>query len=239
MSPTHDRRAIDRGASQGTSPVDAFLSEAGHPAPLRAGTGRGRLVFALDATMSRQPTWDAAIALQGRMFETTAALGGLDVQLVYFRGLRECKASAFVSGGAGLNRLMTRIHVEGGNTQIGRILTHARDEARRNRIGALVYVGDAVEERIDPLCARAGELALLGVKAFMFHEGRDAAAERAFREIARLTGGAYAAFDASAPGKLGALLSAAAAYAAGGTLALEAEAKTDPAAAKLLLAQMR
>ncbi len=240
MNPTDDQRAIDRRASPGSADVDAFLKQAGSPARAAPPSGRGRLIFALDATMSRQPTWDAAIALQGRMFDATAKLGGLDVQLVYFRGLHECKASSFVSGGAGLSRLMTRIHVEGGNTQIGRVLTHARDEAKRARTGALIYVGDAVEERIDPLCAKAGELALLGLKAFMFHEGRDPATERAFREIARLTGGAYAAFDSSAPGKLGALLSAAAAYAAGGSLALEAEAKAgDPEAARLLLSQMR
>ena len=104
----------------------------------------------------------------------------------------------------------------------------------------LVFVGDAVEERIDPLCAKAGELALLGLKCFMFHEGNDRAAERCFKEIARLTGGAYAAFDASAPDRLGRLLAAAAAYAAGGALALEAHGKaSDTDAAKLLLSQIR
>ncbi len=239
MPPFDDRRAINRSAPS-ASPVDAFLDQSRRaPAPRPSG-GRGRLIFALDATMSRQPTWDAAIALQGRMFDTTAGLGGLDVQLVYFRGFRECKASSFVSGGAGLDRLMSRIHVEGGNTQIGRVLSHARDEARVARVGALVYVGDAVEERVDPLCAKAGELALLGLKCFMFHEGQDKGAERAFREIARLTGGAYAAFDASAPGKLGSLLAAAAAYAAGGTLALEGQnTAADRDAARLLLSQIR
>ena len=237
--PTDNRRAIPRSAGSGASAVDRFVDEARTVAEPRP-AGRGRLIFALDATMSRQPTWDAAVALQGRMFETAAKLGGLDVQLVYFRGLRECKASSFVSGGAGLDRLMSRIRVEGGNTQIGRVHTPARDEARRARIGALVYVGDACEERVDPLCATAGELALLGVKAFMFHEGREAAAERLFREVARLTGGAYAAFDASAPARLGALLSAAAAYAAGGTSALLAQAKAGRSeAATLLLSQMR
>lgn len=234
MPPFDASRAINRSAPSG-SPIDA----ARESSPRRA-SGRGRLIFALDATMSRQPTWDAAIALQGRMFEVTARLGGLDVQLVYFRGLRECKASSFVSGGSGLDRLMSRIRVEGGNTQIGRVLSHARDEARKARTGALVYVGDAVEEQIDPLCATAGELALLGLKCFMFHEGRDRGAERAFREIARLTGGAYAAFDASAPEKLGSLLAAAAAYAAGGTLALEGQGSAgDREAARLLLSQIR
>ncbi len=240
MPPTDDRRAINRSPSSDSAAVDAFLDRS-RTAPVRQGLDcRGRLIFALDATMSRQPTWDAAIALQGRMFDTTAKLGGLDVQLVYFRGLHECKASAFVSGGAGLDRLMSRIRVEGGNTQIGRVITHARDEARKARIGALVYVGDAVEERVDPLCAKAGELALLGLKCFMFHEGRDRGTERCFREIARLTGGAYAAFDASAPGVLGDLMAAAAAYAAGGAPALEAQGRAGhPDAAKLLLSQIR
>ena len=240
MPPSDDRRAINRPAPSGSSPVDAFIDRSRAVPSPRAAGGRGRLIFALDATMSRQPTWDAAIALQSRMFDTAAKLGGLDVQLVYFRGLRECKASSFVSGGEGLDKLMSRIRVEGGNTQIGRVLTHARDEARHARTGALIFVGDCVEERVDPLCATAGDLALLGMKCFMFHEGRDRAAERCFREIARLTGGAYAAFNASAPGVLGGLLAAAAAYAAGGAQGLEAQIRSaDPAAAKLLLSQIR
>ena len=71
-------------------------------------------------------------------------------------------------------------------------------------------------------------------------QGQDRGAERAFREIARLTGGAYAAFDSSAPGKLGSLLAAAAAYAAGGTLALEGQnTAADRDAARLLLSQIR
>ena len=63
--------------------------------------------------------------------------------------------------------------------------------------------------------------------------------ERTFRQIALLTGGAYATFDASAPQRLAALLSAVAAYASGGRLALEAEARAQGEAAHLLLAQMR
>ncbi len=238
MSPSDQPRVPKRSAPADPTKLDAFVAAAGDVVAGRA--SRGRLIFALDATMSRQPTWDLAVALQSRMFDAAARHGGLDVQLVYFRGLSECRASPFTSGGAGLARLMSGIKVQGGNTQIGRVLKHARDEAARTRMGALVFVGDAMEERIDPLCAMAGELALLGVKAFMFHEGRDTAAARAFGEIARLTGGAYAAFDADAPALLGALLSAAAAYAAGGSAALEAQAAGgDRFAARLLLSQMR
>ncbi len=219
------------------SAVDAFLEKA-TVAKLGA-NGRGRLIFALDATMSRQPTWDLAQSLQGRMFQTAAALGGLDVQLVYFRGFAECRASRFMTDGEGLAALMAKIDVRGGQTQIRKVLEHARDETRRAAVGAFIYVGDAMEEPIDGLCALAGELGLLGVKAFMFHEGADPTAGQAFREIARLTGGAYAAFDQSAPARLASLLSAAAAYAAGGRAALEKQAREGGEAARLLLSQMR
>ena len=222
---------------EGASAVDAFV-EAAKRAPAPALSGRGRLIFALDATMSRQPTWDMAQALQGRMFEAAARLGGLEVQLAYFRGFDECRVTNFVSRGAGLAELMSRISVQGGATQLRRVLAHARDEARRARVGALVFVGDAMEERIDPLLATAAELALVGVKAFMFQEGEDPAARRAFKEISRLTGGAYEAFNAGAAARLAALLNAAAVYAAGGRTALAAHAGGD-GAARALLEQIR
>ena len=221
-----------------TADVAAFLKAAAETPPVRA-SGRGRMIFALDATMSRQPTWDMAQGLTGRMFAATSALGGLDVQLVYFRGLDECRASRFVADGHGLSALMSKISVRGGHTQIGRVLDHVRGETKRAQVGALIYIGDAMEERIDDLCTVAGELGLLGVKAFMFHEGHESGTEHAFREIARLTSGAYAAFDHSAADKLAALLAAAAAFAAGGRMALERQAREGGEAARLLLTQMR
>ena len=189
--------------------------------PLTA-TGRGRLVFAMDATMSRQPTWDMALALQADMFHAVKAVGGLDVQLVYFRGAGECRASRWVSDPDALAALMTRVNCAGGYTQIRKVLRHARTEAAKKPVNALVYVGDCMEEDIDDLCGRAGELALLGVPVFLFQEGADARAEKAFREIGRLTKGAYCRFDAGSAAQLRELLSAVAVYAAGGRKALEA-----------------
>ncbi len=217
--------------------VAAFI-DAARQTPAPSSSGRGRLIFALDATMSRQPTWDVAQRLQARMFDVAARSGGLEVQLVYYRGLSECRASRFVSEGRGLAELMSRIEVRGGETQIRRVLAHARDEARQAKVGALVFVGDAMEENPDKLAALAGELALQGVRAFMFQEGQDPAARRVFSEIARVTGGAYSAFDSGASGRLEALLRAAAAYAAGGHKALAHVAESD-ATARLLLSQMR
>lgn len=232
-----DRAPASAPAASSKSDIEAFLANA-KSVTVPPGQ-RGRLIFALDATMSRQPTWDMAQAVQGRMFETAAKTGGLDVQLVYFRGFTECRASRFVAGGEGLARLMARISVRGGETQIAKVLSHVRAEAQVQRVGALIYIGDAMEENGDRLCRLAGEIGLLGVKAFMFQEGDDFGAQRTFREIARLTGGAYAAFDQSAPGRLADLLGAAAAYAAGGHAALTDQARAGGAAAQMLLTQMR
>ncbi len=160
------------------------------------------------------------------------------MQLVYFRGQNECRASRFVSGGQGLGELMSRIQVHGGLTQIRKVLRHSVDEARREKVGVLVYVGDAMEEDVDRLCAAAGELALLGVKAFVFQEGDDPRARHAFKEVARITGGVYESFGPGAAARLAALLSAAASYAAGGQPALEALADHTPEARRLL-SQMR
>ncbi len=221
------------GASR--SDIEAFLAKVRTLPPAPEPGRRGRLIFALDATMSRQPTWDTACQLQADMFKEAAAVGGLDVQLVYFRGLTECRASTWVSQADRLGELMGRIDCRGGHTQLRKVLAHARRETEANKVQALVFVGDAMEEAIDDLCASAGELGLLGVPAFMFQEGGDPIAERAFREIARLTGGAYCPFDTGAAQQLRELLRAVAAFAAGGMRALtDLSARRDAGAIKLI-----
>jgi hypothetical protein len=219
--------------------IDAFLEKVRGLTPSGAPGRRGRLVFALDATMSRQPTWDTACRLQADMFQETAAIGGLDVQLVYFRGLSECRASRWVSDARELSKLMERIDCRGGHTQIGKVLAHVRRETERAKVQALVYVGDAMEEAVDHLCASAGELGLLGVPAFMFQEGHDPVAEQAYREIARLSRGAYCRFSPGAAHELAELLRAAAAYASGGLKALDDLSARQSAGAMRLLQQLR
>lgn len=225
--------------AQASGEVDAFLRKvAAAPAVVPAGQ-RGRLIFALDATMSRQPAWDTACALQSDMFAETAQIGGLNVQLVYFRGHGEFSAGRWTAAPAELAAEMTGVSCRGGHTQIGRVLRHAVEERKRARVGALVYVGDCFEENADAVCAIAGELGLLNVPAFMFHEGGEPTAARVFREIARLTGGAYAPFDASAAATLRALLRAAAVYAAGGHKALSAYGRKAGGAALQIAHQMK
>jgi len=219
--------------------IDAFLERVRTIARTAPAGRRGRLIFALDATMSRQPTWDTACKLQGDMFLEAQAIGGLDVQLIYFRGFNECRSSRWVSEPAALAALMEQIDCRGGHTQIRKVLSHARQETETAKVQALVYVGDAMEEALDDLCARAGELALHGVPAFMFQEGYDPEVEKAFREIARLTRGAYCRFNAGAAHELRELLRAVAAYAAGGMKALGDLSARRNAGATRLLEQMR
>jgi hypothetical protein len=218
--------------------VDAFLNKvAATPRDARAGA-RGRLIFALDATASRQPAWDRACQYQGELFLAADELGGLDVQLVYYRGMRECRASPWTSDAATLGRKMTSVRCLGGMTQIGRVLRHAIKEDAKQPVQALVFVGDCVEESVDELCARAGELGLKGVPIFVFHEGREPLARMAFQQMAQLSGGAYCRLDAASGRQLRQLLSAIAVFAAGGRPALEAHGK-DNTEARRIAEQLR
>jgi len=209
-------------------------------------SNRGRLIFALDATASRETTWDLAAQLTSSMFEEAARIGGLDVQLVYYRGPDEVRHTAWLPDAHELVRLMSTIKCAAGITKIARVLRHIRTEHEREKVGAAIFIGDAVEELPSELYdAAAG----LGVPLFVFQEGDGEVftddhlhvlppqkVEAVFRELARLSGGAYGKFDADPPKQLGELLRAVAAFAAGGMAAL-ANQNTD--SARRLLGQMK
>jgi hypothetical protein len=220
-------------------PVEAFLKEVTQTPPPQPGSGRARLIFAMDATASREPTWDRACQVQGQMFLETAALGGLDVQLVYYRGFDECRASRWVDNPGDLVRLMTGVFCLAGQTKLGRVLRHAVRETEKKRVAALVFVGDCFEENLDEVGQLAGQLGMQGVRAFLFQEGRNPDAERAFRHIAKLTNGVHCRFDSSSPQQLRDLLGAVAAYAAGGRRALADLSQRSSPEVRLLASQVR
>lgn len=229
--PTADQMPDAASASQ----VAAFVSKARALGAMKA-VKKGRLILALDATMSRQPTWDLACSLQAEMFDAAGKAGSLDVQLVYFRGFGECRSSKFVGDTGSLKDLMVRIDCRGGHTQIGKVLSHTLKETARQAVDALVYIGDAMEESIDDLANKAGELGLRRVPVFLFQEGRDPTAEKAFREIARLSNGAWFRFDQGSAATLAKLLSSIAVYASGGFKALEARGTRED---RLLIGHLR
>ena len=210
-----------------TSPravIDAFLEK--HAVSQHS--GRARLVFGIDATASREHTWDSAVTLTAAMFAGVS--NKLDIQLVYYRGLSECRSSPWVSNAPMLNSLMAKVRCQSGETQIGKILTHAKREDAKQKVSALVFIGDACEENPDTL---AGTAAGLGLPVFLFQEGDDEGAAKIFGDIARLTKGAYCRFDRGSAKQLAELLGAVAAYAAGGQQALK-DMSTNASAARLL-----
>ncbi len=201
--------------------VGAFLDQVKRTPVVRKSAGSGRLVFALDATMSRDATWDMATSLQSEMFLEASKYTGLDVQLVYFRGPREVFKSQWSRSSEDLLNIMSRVRCRAGRTQLNKVLRHVERETRTNPVRAFVFVGDSFEEHTASVIDTAGRLGLLGVRGFIFQEGRDAAAERVFRRIADLTNGAYAKFDSGSASTLKDLLRAAAAYASGGVEAVK------------------
>jgi hypothetical protein len=211
---------------------------------------RARLIFALDATASRERTWDLACHLQGEMFAEAARVGGLEIQLVFYRGENECSASGWAADAQVLTTQMRRIRCVAGTTQIGRVLQHIRKEHARGNVTAAIFVGDAVEEPLGSLYDVAADI---NVPVFLFQEGNGLAVnpdpydqvttgyptqtvEGVFCEIARLSGGAYSKFDIRAAKQLGELLRAVAAFAGGGIPALE-DLRTN--SARKLLGQMK
>lgn len=206
--------------SSSETDIDRFLQDVRSRRPTGPNAATGRLIFAMDATASRQPSWDRACSLQGDMFSATASIGGLAVQLVFYRGYKECKASKWTTNALALARIMGSVACMGGQTQVGRVLAHTLKEHKKAKVDALVFVGDCFEENIDTVCHQAGELGVNGVPAFVFQEGYDPAGMTAFKEIARLTGGAHCPFDAGSAKQLRELLAAVAIYATGGKQAM-------------------
>ncbi|WP_237134776.1 VWA domain-containing protein [Pseudohongiella sp. O18] len=238
-----DRKKQSVSEPKGTVPakrpeVSQFLQQVKSMPPVNTNGRSGRLIFALDATASREATWDKAMQLQADMFASASSLGGLQIQLCYFRGVAEFRASDWYGDSSQLLPQMTGIRCQAGITKIERLLEHVKTETRREKVHAVVYVGDCMEESMDVLCQHAGELGLLRVPLFVFQEGQDITAQRCFVEMARLSGGAYSPFDHGSAEQLRDLLKAVAVYASGGIKALEDFSRRAHPSVKLLGQQL-
>ena len=198
------------------SEVEAFLEKVERTPAVRSAGRSGRLIFALDATASRQATWDVAMDIQAQMFAESSLIGRLSVQLVYYRGFQEFFAGQFSSDPAHILRDMAGGYCVGGRTQITQVLQHALKEHKNLKVDALILVGDACEENIDLIADLAGQMGVNSLPVFAFHEGPDVEGRRAFEQISRLSGGVFNAFDSSSPETLRRLLSEVAIFAVGG-----------------------
>ncbi len=224
--------------------VQRFLAQA-RAAGLPAKRAPRRVLFALDATASRESTWDLAMNLHAELFQVAAGQAGANqgggaaaeiaVQLAYYRGFNEFHASPWSTSAAELLGYMTGVACRGGLTQIQRLLEHTLSESKRGPIRAAVFIGDACEEPRAALLATAGKLALFNVPCFIFQEGDDPGAARVFGEIAGITGGAHAPFAAGSADRLRALFNIVARYAAHGRAGVD---EIDHDAARGVLAQL-
>lgn len=207
---------------KGSSAVAAFVARAGTVskpfAPISPSVRTPRVVFAMDATASREPTWSRAQRVQAEMFEAMSGRG--EVQLASFGG-SGFQASKWAADSKALLDDMLAVRCVAGMTQVGAVLRHVAAENKVARVSAAVFVGDTLEEGEGDLVAQARRLGTLGIPLFVFHEVGNADAEPALRRIAEASGGAYARFvDGDAQGDLQPLLGAVAAYAEGGRKAL-------------------
>ena len=219
--------------------VNTFLTKLSKLSSFSQGTSKGRLIFSMDATASRQPTWDTAANIQGEMFSATSDLGGLAIQLAFYRGFGQFKVSKWTDSGAELTRLMTSVSCLAGETQIKKIFNHALNETQKSKVDAIIFVGDSMEEDVDALGHLAGQLGLVGLPVFIFQEANDPIASFAFQQIARLSGGACVQFDRASAQTLRELLRAIAVYAAGGRNALKSLAKYQGGVVRQISNQMK
>ncbi|MFT4807251.1 MAG: hypothetical protein ACI9LX_000568 [Paraglaciecola sp.] len=65
--------------------VQAFIGKVKNT-PLVTGVDKGRLIFAMDGTASREHCWDMASQKHAAMFSEADKVSALSVQLCYYRG---------------------------------------------------------------------------------------------------------------------------------------------------------
>lgn len=208
---------------------------------VEAASPRARLVFALDATGSRQPTWERAKILQADMLRTASELGTLDISVGFFREVDDCQFTDFISDPDELAGIMAEVRTRAGSTQIQTVMDETLTRHYEKPIAALVFVGDTIEETRANLFARAQAMGTASPKLpmFIFHETTSDTSpsdETNFRKMAEMSGGAYAKFSEGSIAILKDLLESVAAYATGGLAALEARGSS---AATLLLSQLK
>ncbi|WP_169568591.1 VWA domain-containing protein [Sneathiella limimaris] len=233
-------KELDQSDAQSTkSDVDAFLKKVALTPKAEAGAASGRLLFAIDATASRQPTWDNACQIQCEMFEEASKTGKLAMQVAFFRGFGEFKATPWTENSDRLIRPMSRVQCLGGHTQIRKVLKHAIRNNEQSPINAVVYVGDCMEEDADELCHLAGQLGITNTPLFIFQEGHDPIAENCFRQMCRLSKGAFFRFDQNSVASLRKLLKAVAVFAVGGRKALQDYGKKEGGDILLLSQQLK
>jgi hypothetical protein len=193
---------------------------------------RPRLVFAVDATASREPAWAAARQVTDALVK--ALPGELDVALAIHGGSRVHTFTAFTNDARTLRDLAAGVGCHAGMTRLLPILDAS---LKRQAVRVVIYVGDVFEESLPQGRQLADQMGAQGIKLIVLHDTADRSARRdaeVFWDLAKRTGGCVLPFDATASGRLRDLLSAVAVYAVGGEKLLRERRHALPGAVALL-----
>jgi hypothetical protein len=217
-----------------TAAPAALLAALGHAEPLAesGNPARPRLVFAVDATASREPAWAAARKVTDALVK--ALPGELDVALAVHGGSRVHTFTAFTSDATTLRDRAAGVTCEAGLTRLLPILSVS---LKQPGVRVVIYIGDVFEESVSQGRRLADAMGAQGAKLIVLHDTADPASRRdveVFWDLAKRTGGCVLPFDANAPGRLRDLLSAVAVYAVGGEKLLRQRRHELPGAVALL-----
>jgi hypothetical protein len=211
--------------------LPAAFTHAEPPADIGA-PSRPRLVFAVDATASREPAWAAARQVTDALVK--ALPGELDVALAVHGGSRVHTFTAFTSDARTLRDLAAGVDCHAGMTRLLPILAAS---LKRQAVRVVIYIGDVFEESLPQGRQLADQMGAQGIKLIVLHDTADRSARRdaeVFWDLAKRTGGCVLPFDATASGRLRDILSAVAVYAVGGEKLLRERRQTLPGAVALL-----
>jgi hypothetical protein len=202
----------------------------------------GRLIFGLDLTGSREAGLKQARIATAAMFEAIRTFGSIEVKLVYYRGTSECRESQWCADADVLRRSMLTLSCARGNTQIARLL--ARVLSEREKLSAVVFVGDHCEDNHEELLRLAELLRGKAIPLFVFHECDDhdqwsLNAKPLFRRMAAISGGVYVEFKPGSGETLKELLRNVAAFSAAGVEGLNRMALPKTAEARQLREGLR
>jgi hypothetical protein len=240
-APVRTGGALDRLRSMATTIVTASASTAAalfsvlrhaEPPMETITPARPRLVFAVDATASREPAWAAARQVTDALVK--ALPGQLDVALAVHGGSRVHTFTPFTSNAATLRDRAAGVACQAGMTRLLPILSAS---LKHPAVRVVIYIGDVFEESVIQGRRLADNMGQRGTKLIVLHDTADPAARldaEVFWDLAKRTGGCVLPFNASASGRLRELLSAVAVYAVGGETLLQERARDLPGAIALL-----
>src|ERR1700733_3610098 len=224
-------RTIATTAATAAAAALPALSHAEPPGETGA-PGRPRLIFAVDATASREPAWTAARKVTDALVK--ALPGELDVALAGHGGSRVHTFTAFTNSAATLRDRAAGVACEAGMTRLLPILSTS---LRQPGVRVVVYIGDVFEESLNHGRRLADAMGTQGTKLIVLHDTADPGARRdaeVFWDLTKRTGGCVLPFNAAASSRLRDLLSAVAVYAVGGEKLLRERRHELPGAVALL-----